>query len=455
MDTKILRHKILDLAIHGRLVPQDPSDEPASALLARIRAEKEQLVADGKLKKKDLASTPVSDEDKPFDVPEGWEWCRLGEICKIQSSKRIHKHDYVPSGVPFYRTTEIKELSEGNPISNCLYIKEEQYNIIKDSFGVPQKGDTLISAVGTIGITYTIQDNNPFYFKDGNLIWISQSSAIDSIFLSEILGYLVRDKGTISTSGSAYNALTIEKLNSYPIPLPPLAEQHRIVAAVEQWMSLVDIIESGQENLHQSIALAKNKILDLAIKGKLVEKEGEWEEKTLGEVCMNTNGLWKGKKEPFVNVGVIRNANFTKDFKLDYSKIEYIDVEAKSFEKRSLKNGDLIVEKSGGSDKNPVGRAILYEGDDDKYSFSNFTMAIRIKDKSIVSSKYLYYCLLNTYKSGIMASMQTQTTGLHNLILDKYLSIPIPLPPLSEQHRIVAKIEELFTQLDNIAEALK
>ena len=167
-------------------------------------------------------------------------------------------------------------------------------------------------------------------------------------------------------------------------------------------------------------------------------------------MCENINGLWKGKKEPFVNVGVIRNANFTKDFKLDYSKIEYIDVEQHSFNQRHLMNGDLIVEKSGGSDNNPVGRAILYEGKDGVFSFSNFTLVLRIIHKEIITSKFLYYTILAKYKKGEMRLMQTQTTGLHNLILEKYLAMPIFLPPFSEQLRITAKIEELFDIMDTM-----
>lgn len=171
-------------------------------------------------------------------------------------------------------------------------------------------------------------------------------------------------------------------------------------------------------------------------------------------MCSSTNGLWKGKKPPFINVGVIRNANFTKDFKLDYTKIEFIDVEQRSFEKRNLRNGDLIVEKSGGSEKNPVGRAILYEGKDNVYSFSNFTMSLRIEYPEILHYKYLYYLLLQNYNQGDMKQMQTQTTGLHNLILDKYLSIKIPLPPYKEQLRMVEKIEYLSKILDRITEEL-
>ena len=180
-----------------------------------------------------------------------------------------------------------------------------------------------------------------------------------------------------------------------------------------------------------------------------------WVTLSLLDICDNINGLWTGKKPPFVRVGVIRNANFTKDFKLDYSKIEYIEVEEKSFEKRHLLNGDIIVEKSGGSEKNPVGRAILYEGDDKKFSYSNFTMILRIKDHCCVNSKYLYYYLMAVYIRGDMRKLQTQTTGLHNLILDSYLSMSIYLPPFEEQKRISNKIGELFKSLEAIANTLK
>lgn len=179
-----------------------------------------------------------------------------------------------------------------------------------------------------------------------------------------------------------------------------------------------------------------------------------WCTTTLKDLCESINGLWKGKKEPFIHVGVIRNANFTKDFKLDYSNIEYIDVEQRTFAKRHLINGDLIVEKSGGSDNNPVGRTILYEGESGVFSFSNFTMVLRIRYNDTVLSKYLYYYILAKYQTGTMRLMQTQTTGLHNLILDKFLLMSIYLPPLYEQRRIIDRIETIFTTLDAIMESL-
>ena len=242
------------------------------------------------------------------------------------------------------------------------------------------------SSCGCIHVT-----ESKAWVTDNALIVIPKIS-INTKFLFYLLTSLDLRKTSNSTAQPVVSGRGI-----YPIEveLPSISEQHRIVTEVEKWMQLIDILESSADDLKCVVEKAKAKILDLAIQGKLVEKEGEREGKRLGEVVENINGLWKGKKEPFVNVGVIRNANFTKDFKLDYSNIEYIYVEEKAFRKRCLYNGDLIVEKSGGSENNPVGRAILFEGGSEKYSFSNFTMVLRIKNKELVYSRFLYYVLLN------------------------------------------------------------
>ena len=179
-----------------------------------------------------------------------------------------------------------------------------------------------------------------------------------------------------------------------------------------------------------------------------------WTYISLGDICFTINGLWKGKKPPFINVGVIRNANFTKDCKLDYTNIAYLEVESKQYEKRKLQYGDLIVEKSGGSDNQPVGRTILFERKDGEYSFSNFTAVLRIYDGYPVLPKYLNMFLQAMYQTGITKRMQTQTTGIHNLIFDQFLAIPILIPPIAEQTRIINKVNELFLILDNISAEL-
>ncbi len=178
-------------------------------------------------------------------------------------------------------------------------------------------------------------------------------------------------------------------------------------------------------------------------------KEG-WTYKKLGEVCDTINGLWKGKKPPYVNVGVIRNANFTKEFTIRYDNIEYLDVEEKQYTKRKLQKGDLIIEKSGGGEKQPVGRAVLFDKDEGEFSFSNFTSVLRIKDSKELLSEFLYIYLLYIYKRGDTLKMQKATTGIHNIEYDKYLAIDIPCLPLSEQQHIVARLDAAFAHIDEL-----
>ena len=160
------------------------------------------------------------------------------------------------------------------------------------------------------------------------------------------------------------------------------------------------------------------------------------------------SGLWKGKKAPFINVGVIRNANFTKDITLNTSNIEYLDVEESQYAKRKLIPGDLIVEKSGGSEKQPVGRAVLFSIEEGEYSFSNFTSVLRIKDKTEISPEFLYDYLLYVYKRGDTKAMQKATTGIHNIIWDAYLAIDVAVPSLSEQQSIVEYLDSSFAKID-------
>ena len=176
-------------------------------------------------------------------------------------------------------------------------------------------------------------------------------------------------------------------------------------------------------------------------------KEG-WEYSTIGDLCDKMNGLWKGKIGPFVKVGVIRNANFTKAFTLSFDNIEYLDVEAKQYKTRKLVKGDLIVEKSGGSEKQPVGRTVLFDKEEGEYSFSNFTSVLRIKDRNVITPEFLYKYILFVYLRGDTRKMQKATTGIHNIEFDKFLSIPVPKLSLSEQQSIVDSLDSAFAKID-------
>ena len=169
----------------------------------------------------------------------------------------------------------------------------------------------------------------------------------------------------------------------------------------------------------------------------------EWESKTLEEVCQFSNGLWKGEKPPFVNVGVIRNTNFTKEGTLDDSDIAYLDVEAKKLEKRRLQFGDIILEKSGGGPKQPVGRVALFDKEEGDFSFSNSCRAPRY-DAAQLDFRFLHKFLHWTYLSGVTERMQSHSTGIRNLDGDAYKAIKLSLPPLPEQQRIVGILDEAF-----------
>lgn len=172
-----------------------------------------------------------------------------------------------------------------------------------------------------------------------------------------------------------------------------------------------------------------------------------WKTKTLEDACQFSNGLWKGEKPPFANVGVIRNTNFTKEGTLDDSDIAYLDVEAKKLEKRRLQFGDIILEKSGGGPKQPVGRVALFDKEDGVFSFSNFTAALRVIDPYELDFRFLHKFLHWTYLAGITEGMQSHSIGIRNLDGDAYKAIKISFPPLSEQQRIVGILDEAFEDI--------
>lgn len=183
-------------------------------------------------------------------------------------------------------------------------------------------------------------------------------------------------------------------------------------------------------------------------------KQG-WEIKKLGDVCDILNGLWIGKKEPFVNICVIRNTNFTKDCKLNLDNVAYIDAEEKQFITRKLLKGDIIIEKSGGSEKQPVGRVVLFNVVEGDYSFSNFTSVLRINQNNKLDPGFLHKCLYAYYLRGETLKLQSKTTGLHNLDMKGYLRLNIPIPPLAEQERIVAELDCLSGVIEIKKQQLK
>ena len=234
-----LKKSLLQLAIQGKLVPQLPDEGTGEELYRKIQSEKQALIKEGKIKK-EKPLPEISDDEKPFDIPESWRWVRLGDIAFIQSSKRVFEKDYVSDGIPFFRSKEIGDLCRGEQIKTQLFITREHYERLKEEYGVPQKGDILITSVGTIGNTW-LCDGREFYYKDGNITQICSSKLFYSKYVQLFINsplFFSQAKATVA--GTAYSALTIIKLKQMLLPLPPLAEQKRIVAKLEEILPLCE-----------------------------------------------------------------------------------------------------------------------------------------------------------------------------------------------------------------------
>lgn len=287
MTGQQLKNSILQMAVQGKLVPQDPNDEPASVLLERIRAEKEQLIKEGKIKKEKNPSVifrgadnlpyekigknePVCIADEvPFDIPESWEWVRLQNICNIVSARRVHQSDWKSSGIPFYRAREIGVLADKGKVDNDLFVSEELYNDFAKS-GVPHPGDLMVTAVGTLGKVYVVQPQDRFYYKDASVICLENFGRIipeylQLVMMSPYMTSLIKSKSMGTTVGT----ITIVCAKQYLIPIPPLNEQRKIIKRLGNLKLLIESYaeeESALSKLNtQFPEILKKSILQYAV----------------------------------------------------------------------------------------------------------------------------------------------------------------------------------------------
>ena len=482
MDTKKLRQKILDLAIHGKLVPQDPSDEPASVLLERIRSEKERLIKEGKIKRS-RKTTKTSDDacDKqevPFEVPKGWVWTTLEEICTFLSRGKSPKYSEERKFPVFAQKCNLKE--GGISLKQARFLDPSTIDKWDESYKL-KTGDILINSTGTgtVGRTRLFDESflgaYPFVVPDSHVSVVRTSTKIVSeyvyAYVSSLSTQLYLEENLAGSTNQ--KELYIGVIERLPLPLPPLAEQHRIVAEIERWFTLIDAIEQGKENLETSIKQAKGKILELAIHGKLVPQDPNdepasellkrinpkaeitcdnghypklpkgWAMCTLGKI-----GTWQSGATP---------SRLRKDFyggdipwlktgDLNDGKITEIPefITQKALEETSVK-------------LNPIGSVLIamYGATIGKIGILTFPATTNQACCACVDYKieqmYLFYFLLaNKAMFVAMGGGGAQP----NISKEKIVSTLIQLPPLAEQQRIVAKIEQLFTILKTIEENL-
>lgn len=474
MDTKKLRQKILDLAIHGKLVPQDPNDEPASVLLERIRAEKERLIKEGKIKRS-RKTTKTSDDacDKqevPFEVPSGWVWTIINEVGNIVTGGTPQKDikEYYGGSIPFYKPNDLEQgintLTAADHLSILGFEQSRKLPI----------NSVLVTCIGaTIGKTGRI-------LKEGTcnqqINAVIHNQSINPLYLyyilvSEYFQHLIRSNASATTL-PILNKSNFSKLR---IPLPPLAEQQRIAAEIKRWFNLIDIIEQGKADLQITIKQAKNKILELAIHGKLVPQDPNDEPASellkrinpKAEItCDNGhypklpysipyNWVWVPHNNIINIIGGAQppKSQFREYFSDGYIRLYqirdygesplpvYIPIETAT---KQTKKGDILLARYGAS----LGKVFRAEA-----GAYNVAMAkASVKYFNLIDENYLYFFYLsNIYQEKILSISRTAQAGFNN---GDFVTMFFPLPPLTEQRRIAENIEHLFIILKTIEENL-
>ena len=337
-----------------------------------------------------------------------WKVRKIGDYCEITSSKRIFYSEYSETGVPFYRSKEIIERSQGQAISEPLFITNDRYNQIKEKFGVPVAGDMLLTSVGTIGIPYIVKNSDYFYFKDGNLTWFRN---FNGELNSKYLYYWIKsnDGQKIlynTTIGSSQKALTISALKNIEIPLPPVNIQCRIADALSAYDDLIEnnrkqikLLEEAAQRLyrewfvdlrfpgyeHTKITDGVPEGWDYVPFGKIVSYEigGGW-----GEDCVTGKNECPGF--------VIRGTDIDGIKQGDLLSIPYRFHSQGNLAARELLNGDIIFEVSGGSKNTGVAKTLLITKSlldvwQKPVMCASFCKLIRFNKPQIV--QYIYDCL--------------------------------------------------------------
>ena len=467
MDTKKLRQKILDLATHGKLVPQDPNDEPASVLLERIKAEKERLIKEGKIKRS-KKSAKTSDtphyENVPFEVPVSWVWTTLEETLELVSGQDFppEKYNVNIAGIPYI--IGASNIENEQLVINRWTEFPSVYSHLNDLLVVCKGagvGKMAINNIGTVHIARQIQAVRS-YTNCTNIRYIKNvvKNDIESI---------------VSKANGLIPGLKRELLLSLQIPLPPLAEQQRIVTEIDKWFAIIDQIERDKVDLQATIKQVKSKILDLAIHGKLVPQDPNDEPaiELLKRINPDFTPCDNGHSEKFPYdipatwvwcghnsiLDISGGAQPSKSYfettpKPNYVRLYQIRDYGESpvpiyipinFASKQTEKGDILLARYGGS----LGK--VFHAEQGAYNVAMAKVIFKF-DNLIYKEFAFYYYLSDLYQGKLKEISRTAQAGFNST---DFNDMYFPLPPLAEQQRIVSKIEELYSILDNIQKALE
>lgn len=270
-----LRQSILQEAIQGKLVPQDPNDEPASVLLEKIKTEKEQLINDNKIKKEKQLPL-ITDDEIPFELPKGWEWVRLGSLSTFENGDRSNiypkEHELVNEGIPFINTKNIKDSFINLEDSQLTFITEEKFNSLRS--GKLKNNDFLFVLRGSVGKMGIFQENHKYKtgFINAQLLIVRMVGEYNNEFLRYYFNSnLFNEQITQKSSGSAQPQLSASNMQNFIIPVPPLKEQKHIVEKVDKLMALCDELRKTVEQSKQESEMLMQSVLQEAF--RVTEKE--------------------------------------------------------------------------------------------------------------------------------------------------------------------------------------
>lgn len=451
MDTKKLRQKILDLAIRGKLVPQNPNDEPASVLIERIKAEKERLIKEGKIKK---SKKPAKTSDTPHYeqvLPNGWCLSTLGEVFTLQAGKNITAKEIKDTATESHSY----KCYGGNGIRGFVasYNREGDFPIIG------RQG----ALCGNVNIA-----KGKFYATEHAVV-VERYCDVDLIWAYYTLITLNLNQYATAT---AQPGLSVAVINDVYIPIPPQKEQERISQEIEYWFALIEQIEQGKADLQTTIKQTKNRILDLAIHGKLVPQDPDDEPaiELLKRISPDFAPCDNGHSEKLPQNWVwVKGKNIffpMKSAKPKNNEFQYIDIDSIDNKQqiineiKTIKTANAPSRASRYTQKNdvifsmvrPYLRNIAKVVTDNCIASTGFYVCSAIPQ--ILNSDYCYYLMVSDYVvNGLNQFMKGDNSpSINKGHIDEWL---FPLPPLTEQQRIIPKIEDLFSVLDNIQNALE
>jgi len=492
MTPQELRASILQQAIQGKLVEQCPEEGTGEELYQQIQAEKQALFKTGKVKK-EKALPEIADEEKPYDIPTNWTWVRFGELGSYKKGpfgSAITKSMFVPKGNGAIKVYEQKNAIQKDATLGEYYIKREYFESKMTGFEV-FPGDIIVSCAGTIGETYVMPDQIEQGIINQALMRMKIFEPLHIPYFLLFFDFVLKKDARSSSKGSAIkNIPPFEILKNYLVPIPPLAEQKRIVAKLEEILPLIDRYEAAWNKLEafnkRFPGDMQKSILQLAIQGKLVEQrpeEGTGEE-LFQQIQAEKQALIKAgkiKKEkplpeiaeeeiPFdipetwrwvrfsdaidVRDGTHDTPKYVTDgIPLVTSKnlvggeIEFGTTKLISYEdaeqinmRSAVDNGDILFAMIG-----TIGNPVLVKKDRE-FCIKNMAL-FKAVSQDLLDMNYLLLFLQN--EQHVMK--KKASGGVQSFVSLKFLrNYLLPLPPVAEQKRIVAKLEEILPLCDRL-----